>query len=759
MPRSQRSGIHGIVGFGQRVFIFGSNSCEESRLIVAAIALVGHVHCCMGPDWGTIRQTTRLLRRSGTLGPMTVIHVYPPDDDDGSAALLIARDEQRRIRDGSTLVDPVDIVIHVGTYRIRQSIALTTADFGSVRAPVTWRSAGDGPVVLTGSIHVPMQRRDSGNVWTGQVPEGGVTGGLLDDNRWMRPARYPNLKPGDPWFGGWLHADEPPQGDSGNRRRFWCRDHGLTEFDSLLGAEVVVFPRANYRSDRRRIIDYDPETGEIQLDRPATYDVGPGQRFYIQSVSGVLDSPGEWRTHEQTGTIECVPIGPGNPSITIPGVRHIFDVQGSERRIADVSDDDWPYWDAVLRQIDPPDGVVVSHLTIRDLICEGTSDAAIKVESCAAVTIQGCTIRNCIGRGIRLVAGESCRISDCEVSQILGGGILVAGGVRRPFTAMSEPANHLITNCYIHHTGLEEKHSAAVAIAGVGNVCEHCLIHDVPRWGIHSRGNHHRLEYNHIRHLTAETAETAGIFLCDRDWQYRGTVIRYNRIHNIPAQPPSRAPDSFLPWAYGIYLDDWTSGVTIEGNIVSDTTHSGILIVSGHSNHVFNNIVHEAEDDLLRFQKWPSVYELERMGTDSQGFQHNRFERNILVSRDNQRPVYAFNNVVPEEESVSSHGNIWDHNLIWQSGKEVWLQILAPGQERRVGWDEWRTISGQDATSQIADPLLDDHWLLADESPAFGLGFQQLQVDQMGLQPSSKRSDWPPDITSGVREMLVDSKM
>lgn len=688
---------------------------------------------------------------------MNVIHVYPPDDDDGSAALLHARDEHRRIRQGLTLVDPVDIVIHTGTYRILQPIELTFADFGSVRAPVTWRSAGDGPVVLTGAIAVPVQQRESSRVWFGRVPSGGQSGGLLDHNQWMRPARYPNQKPGDPWFGGWLHADEPPQGEAGNRRRFWCRDQGLTEFESLIGAEVIVFPRSNYRSDRRRIIEYDPETGQIHLDRPATYGIGPGQRFYIQRVSGALDSPGEWRYDEQTGEVECVPIGPDGPAISIPGVRHIFEIQGSERRIADVSDDDWPYWDAVLRQIDPPDGVVVGHLTIRDLICEGTSDAAIKVESCAAVTIQGCTIRNCVGRGIRLVAGESCRISDCEVSQILAGGILVAGGVRRPFTAISEPANHLITNCYIHHTGLEEKHSAAVAIAGVGNACEHCLIHDVPRWGIHSRGNHHRLEYNHIRHLTAETAETAGIFLCDRDWQYRGTVIRFNRIHDIPAQPPTRAPDSFMPWAYGIYLDDWTSGVTIEGNIVSGTTHSGILIVSGHSNHVFNNIVCEAKDDLLRFQKSPSVYELERMGTDSQGFQHNRFERNILVLRGNHNSVYVLDNLLPEEETATDHDNFWDHNLIWNGGEEVWLQILASGKHRRLTWNDWRNLSGQDASSLIADPLLDEHWLLAGESPALALGFQQLPVDQMGLQPSSKRSDWPPEITSGIRELLGSS--
>ncbi len=72
-----------------------------------------------------------------------------------------------------------------------------------------------------------------------------------------------------------------------------------------------------------------------------------------------------------------------------------------------------------------------------------------------------------------------------------------------------------------------------------------------------------------------------------------------------------------------------------------------------------------------------------------------------------------------------------------------------------MDWDEWRNLSGQDEASLIADPLLDEHWMLADDSPVFGLGFQQLPVYQMGVQPSSKRSDWSPDITSGVRKLLL----
>jgi parallel beta-helix repeat protein len=635
---------------------------------------------------------------------------------------------------------------------VESPIELTYQDFGSVRSPVTWRTAGDGAVTIRGTKVLESARKGDSQVWSAPIETGQDVSGMYCDGQRMRPARYPSADPVDSWFDGWLLADAAPNGELANRRRFWSRDPGLARFESLIGAEIVVFAQANYRSDHRRIISYDPETGEIRLDRSATYDIGPGHRFYVQYVPDALDSPGEWRIDEPSASVEFIPFNDQEPLVELPVARHIFDIQGSERPIAEVSGDDWPYWDAVLRQVAPTDGVTVSHLTIRDLVCEGTSDAAIQIESCAAVTIQGCTIRNCGQRGIRLLSGESCRIADTEISHIASGGVLIAGGVRRPFTAVSEPANHVITNCYIHHTGLEEKHSAAVAIAGVGNTCEHCLIHDVPRWGIHSRGNHHRIEFNHIRHLIAETSETAGIFLCDRDWQYRGTAIRFNYVHDIPGTELEPGPDQYRPWAYGIYLDDWTSGVTIEGNIVSDTAHAGILINSGHSNLVTNNIVRDSTEELLLVQRWPSVFELERMGTEDQGFRRNSFLNNILVGREDERQVYTLEHLVPSEESRSQHGNSWYRNVVWKRGADVRLQINGQGTAGPMTWHEWRQESGQDLESVIGDPLIGDDWQLMPGSPAIDLGFEQIPFERIGILPSDHRPDWPPVEAAGVRE-------
>lgn len=152
---------------------------------------------------------------------MNAIHVYPPIDGDGTRALIEARDEQRRLRDGTTLVDPVDILIYAGTYLVQSPIELTTLDFGSIRAPITWRPAGDGPVILRGAYDLDVVQDDDDGVLSCQVQPETQVHGMFDGNEWLRTARYPNVRPGEPWFGGWLVADEPPPerseiaGDSG----------------------------------------------------------------------------------------------------------------------------------------------------------------------------------------------------------------------------------------------------------------------------------------------------------------------------------------------------------------------------------------------------------------------------------------------------------------------------------------------------------------------------------------------------------------
>jgi hypothetical protein len=108
-----------------------------------------------------------------------------------------------------------------------------------------------------------------------------------------------------------------------------------------------------------------------------------------------------------------------------------------------------------------------------------------------------------------------------------------------------------------------------VALSGVGQRVSHCLIHDTPRFAIQFAGNNHILEYNHLRHVALETEDVGATYCGGRDWiSPRGTVIRYNYIHDVLGYGwNGKWTSPYFAW--GIYLDDNSGGVDVIGNIVA----------------------------------------------------------------------------------------------------------------------------------------------------------------------------------------------
>src|SRR6185369_4601553 len=96
----------------------------------------------------------------------------------------------------------------------------------------------------------------------------------------------------------------------------------------------------------------------------------------------------------------------------------------------------------------------------------------------------------------------------------------------------------------------------AVMAFGVGQHVAHNLIHDAPHSGVIIHGNDHLIEYNDMHHLCLETND-CGAFYIGRDWSERGNVVRYNYFHDLGKADVVQS----------IYLDDWTSGMLIYGNI------------------------------------------------------------------------------------------------------------------------------------------------------------------------------------------------
>ena len=192
-----------------------------------------------------------------------------------------------------------------------------------------------------------------------------------------------------------------------------------------------------------------------------------------------------------------------------------------------------------------------SDVTFDGFVFEHSRTAAISVTNACRVTVLSSTIRHTSSWGV-IAHGRDCRVEGCDMYDLGEGGVLLAGGDFMTLT----PGGNVADNNHIHHYGcIIPNYRPGVRIEGVGNRCTHNLVHHSMHQGISFR-----------------------------DWTKRGTVIERNIIHSNGSQPHVNKQ------THAIYLDDYSSGIVIRGNIINRAFH-GVSIGGGQDCEVYGNVL------------------------------------------------------------------------------------------------------------------------------------------------------------------------
>jgi len=520
----------------------------------------------------------------GTDGPFATF--------DRARAALRGMKAEKGLPDGG-----VTVFIRGGAYETGETLTLTADDSGTESAPIRWCSYRDENVCLTGGKAVenfhPVEdesvrgRLDSNardHVLVADLKEIGITDfgevkpgsgrriELFFRKEFMTIARYPDE--------GWLTIADVPQ--TGGR----MINKGLDRDKSPVprGRHYGRFAYEGDRPDRwldsddiwvhgywtwdwsdeyLRVEKIDGKKREITPAEPHhRYGYTKGQRFYFLNILEELDTPGEWYLDRDNGLLYFWP-----PSEIGPG-------------------------DAVVSLLETPmislEGC--NHVTVAGITFESSRGNAVRIEGGSDNTVAGCTFRNLGRTAVVVEGGRRNGVLSCDMFELASGGIILDGGDH----AALEPAENFAVNNHIHHFDIRLKtYQPGVRITGVGNRAAHNLIHDGPHIGIFlstSRvGNDHVIEYNELHSLAKETGDVGAIYLCSRDYSFWGNVIRYNYLHHL-----------FGPGLWGVqgvYLDDFTSGTTVCGNIFYKAGR-GTLIGGGRNNTIENNIYIDCEPSI-----------------------------------------------------------------------------------------------------------------------------------------------------------------
>ncbi|HPD13346.1 MAG TPA: right-handed parallel beta-helix repeat-containing protein [Planctomycetota bacterium] len=678
------------------------------------------------------------------------------------ASLERARDELRKRKADQRLPAGATVFVRGGMHFLSRTFTLGLEDSGTAEAPIVYRAYPSERPALIGGKPITGFTPHRGSILKADVNAQGFKGiafrQLFFNGKRQPLARYPNYDPDNPYGGGWAYADgtfipmyKDVPGES--RRTLHYKEADARAWANPQEGEVFVFPRYNWWNNIVRIASIDREKRLITLAGDCSYPIRPGDRYYVQGLLEELDASGEWYLDAKAGMLYFWPPEPlaGRP-VYAPTLRTIIEIGKGAAHIA------------------------FQGFTIE--CCEGT---AVVLKDASDCLIAGNTIRNVGdygGSGVSVSGGARNGVVGNDLYEIGRDAISIGGGDCITLT----PAENYADNNYIHHVGVYYKQGVGVSLHGCGNRASHNLIHDGPRWGIGFSGNNLVIEFNHIRHVNLETADTGAVYTGGRDWiSSRGTVIRYNFFHDLIGFGMENGKWVSPHYCWGVYLDDNAGGVDVVGNIVARCIRGLVHLHNGRDNLIENNILVDATLQQVEYNGWtdkhsywtshlPSMvkgYEsvanqpawkaMRNMGLhpkdavlpDGKIMTGNVFRRNIVAYRGEKSRLYRLNANVPLDR------NEFDYNLIWHYGLPIFVGQPAKDKPGADEWAAWQAL-GKDTHSLVADPLFvapeKDDYRLRPESPAFKLGFQPIPVGKIGPYKSPLRASWPIVEAEGARE-------
>jgi parallel beta-helix repeat protein len=161
------------------------------------------------------------------------------------------------------------------------------------------------------------------------------------------------------------------------------------------------------------------------------------------------------------------------------------------------------------------------------------------------------------------------------------------------FSQVSE--NDVIKSNYFTRNALNYRSSVAIYTGDVRSITiEHNEIYDLPYTGIsvgwfkgadnvESPLGNNSISYNKIHRTSQLLEDGGGIYTLSKQ---PGTVLKSNYIYDVP-----NSKYSFCCSTQGIFLDEYSSYMTLENNVLDGTGHIGIVFHWAHDNTLINNTI------------------------------------------------------------------------------------------------------------------------------------------------------------------------
>ncbi len=647
--------------------------------------------------------------------------VAPNGDDanDATAEAPVATvEEAMQAIDG----EPATIWLRGGIHRRSEPLQLRPRD-----VPLRIAAYPDEQPVITGATVLTDWEETTINgvdCWRTSVESDRTFRTLFVDGERRHPPRLP--KAVDAVFdddeivrenAGRFYAFESAPDEDGARR--FRPEPGSIDptWHDLESVDVVTM--AKWYDERAPIedvtVDADGQVTDVTLAfRPYDTKEWPGRIYYVENVREALTEPGEFYLDRETAECYYVPYPDETldaVTITAPHVRELVRIVGDpiDRPVTNltlsgltIAETDWAHWQR-------PDWITGQSAA--------PTTAAVRLRGVKDLTIEDCTISTVGEYGLAL--REGCRgisIQGCEFADLGAGAIKLGSYANDPHAADARTERIQILDNHLHHGGRVFHLGAGILAMDVSRVrIAYNHIHDFYYTGVSCGWNwgyadsvawENTIERNHIHDLGKRLlSDMGGVYTLGVQ---PGTTITGNRIHDVRAREYG---------AWGIYPDEGSSHILVEGNLVYDVDNEPFGQHFGRENIVRHNVFAFGGTGIVRL---------------SRAENHVAFtcERNVFLT--DGAPVvtdgYGWS-VADAIDGSGPPGIISDLNVWWRTDGE------APTVGDGLSFDDWQA-AGFDRHATVTDPGVTDA-TARDFRPNADSPLHEWRVDCSPLDPAT----------------------
>ncbi len=475
----------------------------------------------------------------------------------------------------------------------------------------------------------------------------------------------------------------------------------------------------------------DTASGRIETRKPSSMTIRVDDNYVLENVKEALSVAGEWYLDRNEGKLYYIPEDGDTPENTVlyAGVTEQFititNVENISFQGIDFENTDWQhvgkdgaFYGKVFDESHPLYKNIEYSAVHPQAAFE--TPASILISASKGINFTDCRFENISYSAVKFQkASQDCNITSCFFNEIGGNAIFIHG----EFVVPASTRNINVTDCHIGYYG-------RIFNNAIGILLTHAIDCDLTNNEIHdgwytgisvgwnwgytdNPTNNINISNNLIYNIgNGWLSDMGGIYTLGIQ---PDTVISGNIIHNVGCDE-----GSYGYGGWGIYLDEGSSGILVEKNLVFDCSSQTFHQHYGKDNMIKNNIFAFGGEGQFR-----------------------------ITRREDHNSLFLYNNILVGDDTAmywETTGMDWfkdDKNLYWDYNTKG-KTIYSGSSTNLFNSENILAMYGKGYYNNavLADPLFKDanarDFTLAENSPAFDAGFEAWEYNAGTITDFSK---------------------